>query len=55
MKKIHFLFLFIIPIIESAIPSQGTCGTPTTSPTNVNAAMSRIILGEQATANSWPW
>lgn len=50
-----YMLLVNIALSSGALPSQGTCGTPTTSPSIDGNTLNRIINGQNAVSNSWPW
>lgn len=53
-----FKFLFILTLYRAcsaALPSQSSCGVPAISSNIIGSTLNRIINGEYATANSWPW
>ena len=55
---IFLKFLLILTLYRTclgAIPAQSSCGVPIISPSIAGATLNRIINGNEATANCWPW
>ncbi len=53
-----FKFLYILTLYRlcsTALPTQSSCGVPAITPSIAGPTLNRIINGEVATANSWPW
>ena len=49
------IFLLKLNFSIGALPAQGDCGRTPINPSISGSSLNRIINGETAVANSWPW